>query len=180
VIPAARQQAAETPPKRIKLIFFDCEFTDLTDSASLISAGFITQSGDPFYAALSDYEEDACNDFVKTTVLPLLSLPPVSTADFLSSLTDWLSNLGGDFLLIADSDWDQKILTKAFASLGKSIPENWRFQKTPDNFTNGIQRSLFNDEMAAFWLRNPDQKKHHALTDARAIRNAYLRAESGF
>lgn len=161
-------------------LFFDCEFTDLSSSASLISAGFITRSGDQFYAELSDYEEDVCNDFVKATVLPLLSLPPISTADFLFSLSDWLSNLGRDFLFIADSDWDQKILTKTFASIGKPIPENWRFQKTPDNFTNGMQRGLFNDEMSAFFLRHPNYKPHHALTDARAIRNAYMRAESGY
>lgn len=161
-------------------LFFDCEFTDLCGSASLISAGFITQSGEHFYAELSDFEESACNDFVKVTVLPLLSLPPISTLDFLSSLIDWLSNLGEDFLFVADSDWDQKILTKTFASVGRTIPGNWRFQKTPDNFITGTQRSLFNDEMAAFFLRHPDQKPHHALTDARAIRNAYLRAESGY
>lgn len=161
-------------------IFFDCEFTDLSSSASLISAGLITQSGDPFYVELSDYTEDRCNDFVKATVLPLLSLPKISTADFLALLTDWLSNLGGDFLFIADSDWDQRMLAKTFASLGRSIPSNWRFQKTPDNFTNGMQRRLFDDEMAAFFLRHPDQKAHHALADARAIRNAYLRAESGY
>src|SRR6185369_7965751 len=157
--------------KMVTLLFFDCEFTDLSGSASLISAGFITQSGDQFYAELSDYEEDTCNNFVKATVLPLLSLRPISTADFLSSLTDWLRKQDGDFVFIADSDWDRKILTKTFASFGKTIPENWRFQKTPDNFTNGTQRSLFNDEMAAFFLRHPDQKPHHALTDARAIRN---------
>lgn len=164
----------------VTLLFFDCEFTDLCSSASLISAGFVTQSGDHFYAELSDYEDGACNDFVKGTVLPLLSLPPISTADFVSSLTDWLYTLGGDFLLIADSEWDQKILAKTFASVGKSIPGNWCFQKTPDNFTNGTQRSLFNDEMVAFFLRHPDQKAHHALTDARAVRNAYLRAASGY
>lgn len=163
----------------VTLLFFDCEFSDLSDSASLISAGFIAHSGEQFYAELSDYQEESCNDFVKAIVLPLLSLPPISTADFLSSLTDWLSNLGEDFLFIADSDWDRKILTKTLASVGKAIPENWRFQKTPDNFTNGMQRSLFNDEVAAFFLRHPNQKPHHALTDARAIRNAYLRAESG-
>lgn len=162
------------------LIFFDCEFTDLSASASLISIGFVTQSGDQFYAELSDYEEDVCNDFVKTTVLPLLSLHPMSTANFLSSLTDWLNAMGEDFLFIADSDWDQKILTKTFASVGKAIPDNWRFQKTPDNLQNGTQRSLFNDEMAAFFLRHPDEKAHHALADARAIRNAYLRAASGY
>lgn len=164
----------------VTLLFFDCEFTDLSSSASLISAGFITQSGDPFYAELSDYVADACNDFVKATVLPLLSLLPVSTADFISALTDWLNHLGGDFLFIADSDWDRNILTRTFASIGKTIPDNWRFQKTPDNFTNGMQRRLFDDEMAAFFLRHPDQKPHHALADARAIRDAYLRAKLGY
>lgn len=160
-------------------LFFDCEFTDLTDSATLISAGFITQSGDPFYVELSDYAEEACNDFVKATVLPLLSLPPVSTADFLASLTDWLYFLGEELLFIADSEWDRKILAKAFASQGHSLPSHWHFQKTPDNFPDGVQRCLFNDEMVAYFLRHPDQKKHHALTDARAIREAYLRAETG-
>jgi len=163
----------------IMKIFFDCEFTDLRDSALLISAGFITQSGHQFYAELSDYEQGSCNDFVKTTVLPLLSLSPISTVDFLSSLTDWLSNLDEDILFIADSEWDQKILTKTFVSVGKTIPSKWRFQKTPNNFANGTQRSLFNDEVAVFFLRHPDQKPHHALTDARAIRDAYLRAELG-
>lgn len=71
-------------------------------------------------------------------------------------------------------------LGTTFASVGKTIPDNWHFQKTPDNFTNGMQRSLFNDEMAAFFLRHPDQKPHHALAHASAIRNAYLRAESGY
>ncbi|HLO65325.1 MAG TPA: hypothetical protein VK165_20370 [Azonexus sp.] len=164
----------------VTLLFFDCEFTDLSDSASLISAGFISQSGEDFYAELSDYSKESCNDFVKATVLPLLSLPPISTADFLWSLTDWLSNLGDEFLFVSDSDWDQKILSKTFASVGKSITGNWYFRKTPDNFTNGQQRCLFNDEMAAFFLRNPGQKLHHALTDARAIRTAYLRAESEY
>lgn len=164
----------------VTLLFFDCEFTDLSASASLISAGFVTRSGEQFYAELSDYDEKNCNNFVKARVLPLLSLPQISTADFLSSLTDWLGNVGESFLFIADSDWDQKILSKTFVSVGKSIPDSWCFQKTPDNFTNGMQRSLFNDERAAFFLRHPEQKAHHALTDARAIRNAYLRAESGY
>jgi len=62
---------------------------------------------------------------------------------------------------------------------GQSLPSSWHFQKTPDNFSDGLQRCLFNDEMAAFFLRHPNQKKHHALTDACAIRAAFLKAESG-
>ncbi len=111
--------------------------------------------------------------------MPLLSLPPISTAEFLASLTDWLQRWGDDLLFVADSEWDQKILAKTFAALGQPLPANWRFQKTPDNFTNGQQRCLFNDELGAYFLRDPDQQRHHALTDARAIREAYLRAELG-
>lgn len=162
-----------------KLLFFDCEFTGLSHSAKLISAGFITASGDYFYGELADYEAHDCNDFVKATVLPLLTLPALATADFISSLTNWISLLGEDVLFVADSDWDQRILATTFASVGKTIPEKWQFQKTPNNFTNGIQRNVFNEEMAAFFLRNPEMKQHHALADARAIRNAYLRAASG-
>lgn len=94
----------------VTLLFFDCEFTDLSGSVSLISAGFVTQSGDHFYAELSEYEEGACNEFVKATVLPLLSLPPIATIDFISSLTDWLGNLGGELLLsLAASPFHQEL-----------------------------------------------------------------------
>lgn len=160
-------------------IFFDCEFTDLSDSASLISAGFTSQSGDHFYVELSDYDPESCSDFVKTTVLPLISNPSTSTTDFISSLTDWVNNFGCEILFIADSDWDQKILTKAFASRNAELPEKWQFQKTPDNFMNRMQRRLFYEEVDAYFLRYPDQKRHHALMDAYSIRNAYLRVISG-
>lgn len=157
-------------------IFFDCEFTDLSDSASLISAGFVSQSGDQFYVELSDFDLNGCSDFVKTTVLPLISNPSTSTIDFISLLMDWVGNTGEEILFIADSDWDQKVLKKTFAMTNKVLPENWRFQKTPDNFINGMQRRSFYEEMGAFFLRHPDQKPHHALADASAIRNAYLLA----
>lgn len=162
-----------------QLLFFDCEFTDLNDSARLISAGFITASGDHYYGELAEYDEGDCNDFVKATVLPLLARPSMTADDFVSSLTNWVNDLGQDVLFVADSDWDQRILTATFAAVGKTVPERWHFQKTPDNFTNGVQRDLFNEEMAAFFLRNPEMKQHHALTDACAIRSAYLRAVPG-
>lgn len=164
----------------VTTILFDCEFTDLSDSASLISAGFISQSGDQFYVELSDYDQESCSDFVKTSVLPLISNPSTRMTDFISSLTDWVSNFGDEILLIADSDWDQKILTKTFASTNIALPENWQFQKAPDNFINGMQRRMFYEELGAYFLRHPDLKPHHALTDAFAIRNAYLRANEEY
>ena len=163
-----------------KLIFFDCEFTDLSIAGSLVSIGFIADSGEEFYVELSDFDEAKCNNFVKTTVLPLLTLRRISSSHFISSLMKWVGNFDEYLILVADSDWDRKMLAKTFASLGKTLPDNWRFYKTPDNFTNAQQRQLFNNEIDAFFLRNPRQRQHHALVDARAIRSAYKRADAGF
>jgi len=68
--------------------------------------------------------------------------------------------LGGEFLLVSDSDWDRRVITRTFLAVGQSIPQHWQFQNTPGNFTKGTQRNVFNDEMAAFFLRHPERKPH--------------------
>lgn len=163
-----------------KLVFFDCEFTDLAVSGSIISAGFVAEGGEDFYAELAGFKESECNDFVKATVLPLLSRQCISIDVFIGQLTQWLGNLDSDLVLVADSDWDRKMLNKTFDSAGMAMPASWLFRKVPDYFSSGQQRQVFSDETAAYFLRYPEEKPHHALADARAIRSAYLRAETGW
>jgi hypothetical protein len=160
------------------LVFLDTEFTDLSSSGSLISAGFITEKGEEYYAELSNFNERECNDFVKAQVLPLLSGPGISMEAFVRRLTLWLANMDGEVVLVADSEWDRKMLEKAFSSVGLPLPPGWLFRKVPDHFPSGQQRQIFNDEMAAYFLRHPKETPHHALSDARAVRNGYLRAQA--
>lgn len=155
-------------------VFFDTEFTDLTANAALISAGFITDAGETYYAELADFEESACSQFVRNTVL-LLSQPRLATAAFVQGLTAWLGP--APQLLIADSDWDPRILARTFAVAGLFLPEHWRFLVAPACYSEGWRRRLFDDEMAAYSLRHPENPPHHALADARALRSAYWRAE---
>lgn len=157
-------------------IFIDCEFTDLDPSGYLISAAFVANDGEIFYAELSDYPASDCNVFVRDTVLPLLSQTTLSTAEFVQQLTGWLSGLGPDVVLIADSMWDERMLRKAFERVGGDVPASWKFRVAPACFECGQQRQAFDEEMSAFFLRHPEETPHHALSDARAVRSAYRRA----
>lgn len=161
------------------MVFLDCEFTDLDPSGSLVSAAFVTEGGESYYAELSDYQVRNCNEFVKATVLPLLSQSPISTRQFVEQLTEWLNGLGPDVVLVADSSWDERMLRAAFERIGQPVPPTWQFKLAPACFDTGAQRQAFNDETEAFFLRNPGERPHHALSDARAVRSAYRRAVSG-
>jgi hypothetical protein len=57
------------------LIFLDTEFTSF-DHPELISMGLVGEDGREFYAERTDYQRDACSDFVLETVLPLLGRVP--------------------------------------------------------------------------------------------------------
>lgn len=43
-------------------IFFDTEFTGLHQKTTLISIGFIAETGETFYAELTDYNKSQINE----------------------------------------------------------------------------------------------------------------------
>lgn len=55
-------------------IFFDTEFTGLHKDTTLISIGLVDYAGKRFYAELTDYDEDQCDDWVTENVLEHLIL----------------------------------------------------------------------------------------------------------
>jgi hypothetical protein len=58
-----------TPPPPSVRLFFDSEFTGLSQSARLISLAFSSESGEEFYAEFSDCEPGRCEDWVREHVL---------------------------------------------------------------------------------------------------------------
>lgn len=55
-------------------LFFDTEFTGLHKNTTLISVGIISEDGRRFYAELTDYDKNQCNDWIKEHVLSNLLL----------------------------------------------------------------------------------------------------------
>jgi hypothetical protein len=50
-------------------VFFDCEFTGWHQNTTLISIGFIAESGQTFYAELTDYDKSQIDDWLQKNVI---------------------------------------------------------------------------------------------------------------
>lgn len=55
-------------------VFFDTEFTGLHQGTTLISIGLIAESGEAFYAELTDYDQSQINDWLEQNVISSLQL----------------------------------------------------------------------------------------------------------
>ena len=50
-------------------LYFDCEFTGLRQSTTLISMGIVTQNNETFYAEFTDYTKSQCNEWIEENVI---------------------------------------------------------------------------------------------------------------
>lgn len=175
-------------------IFFDFEFTALSQNASPISLGMISEDGRQFYAEFMDYDREQVSPWVKENVLPKLRLQELDGLPVLKApsiwqiigtrrqveilLRDWLSQfdrveMWGDVLAY---DW---IL---FLELFEGDPE----RKLPRNVfyipfdistlmkSKGIDPDIDRETFSGLSLLD----KHNALDDARMIRECYRRIAS--
>ena len=175
------------------LIFIDTEFTDFL-SSQLISLGAITLDGKhEFYVEISDYPSKMNSEFVNKIVVPLLN-PAVfgkKKVEAGASFYCWLEEMGESKLCIDYSgDWDLALdLSECFPQniIGSIMMQNELNQQVL-NFAQAASRTDFgwlfekvqqqyNGGFLDFFHRNPHQKQHHALADARANRYAYLKVQ---
>ncbi len=55
-------------------LYLDTEFTDLKQTADLVSIGMCSKDGRVFYAEITDYNHAKCSEWVKTNIIPNLPL----------------------------------------------------------------------------------------------------------
>jgi hypothetical protein len=136
--------------------WIDCEWTDY--KGHLISMAVVAESGAEWYQEMA-FKDAWCNSWVLANVVPHLSRSrPLDVTDFGNELGAFLRSLGGPIEVIAD--WPEDIARFCDALI---IGPGCRVA-TPDlRFTlvdvHGAQSAV----------------PHHALHDARAIRDWYLR-----
>ncbi len=144
-------------------IYFDTEFEGLTEDAALISIGLTNASGTHhFYAELSDsYKVERCNDFCKSTVLPLLEHgdKKMTFKQLSMSLREWLLFQGKNTILICDSPRDIKQIERIFP---EGLPANCSFEIL--SFAQKWERKLANRNRRIY--RQYRLRDHHALDDA--------------
>jgi hypothetical protein len=155
------------------LVFLDTEFTDFIQ-IDLISIGLVAEDGREFYAERNDYRREDCSSFVIVEVLPLLNRVPgakCSSAHLSFRLREWFASLEEPVTLVFDYPSDWELLAEALrGDLLAELPAN--LSETlligHDVVSDGNFKEAYEGSFGRDWPR------HHALADARALRNGYM------
>jgi hypothetical protein len=163
-------------------IFIDTEFTTLAREASLISFGAVSEDGREFYCELTPVPQEECSAFVRENVLPLLEggAAACPRAQFGKRLAVWLGQFDAPVLL-SDSDWDIYVVRHAVSGERNRLPGLLRLPGPRDPLPVMLlmlaplpaeATAIFERKVTQHFAR--DNRQHHALVDARAMREGLL------
>jgi hypothetical protein len=178
-------------------VFFDTEFTGLHQNTTLISIGMVAETGEKFYAEMTDYDKTQVDDWIKENVIDNLILQHEErlgveylgygkidsvvgdTAAVKKWLTTWLSQFDKVEVWSDCLSYDWVLFNQIFGH-AFSIPKNVYY--IPFDICTlmkirGIDLDV-NREEYAFGGENVDGKKHNALWDAEVIQKCYNRLMS--
>lgn len=170
-----------------RLVFLDTEFTDLIDP-ELLSIALVTEDGEAeIYLERRDLAPERYSDFVQESVIPALERRVEICAgvkEIGNRLAAFIAGLGPSVLIACDSDFDWLLLNQCFvrrdgssirpANLGRRVTLNYpelQYAYT-DEATMVAER--FAAILAEYRARE-HAPEHHALHDARAWREAWLK-----
>lgn len=156
-------------------IYYDTEFSSLDGNVDwdMISAGFVTETGEELYIEITDFLREECSPFVVETVLPLLGkgdkIPErMAGSHFAWRFCNWLEQFKQPIELVSDSPVDWSLLHGYCYAEFSTFPVKVQGQvwRRSDNYE--IQVALLETELR-FWHVNQGMQ-HHALFDARRLK----------
>lgn len=165
-------------------IFFDTEFTGLHQNTTLISIGLVAESGEKFYAELSDYDETQVDEWLQKNVIDHLlydGQPDWIYPDYFywgdkafikDKLTEWLSQFESVEIWSDCLAYDWVLFNQLFGH-AFSIPKNVYY--IPFDICTlfkmkGIDPDISREEFSE-WTEL--YGKHNALHDALVIKACY-------
>ncbi len=168
-------------------VFFDTEFTGLHKATTLISIGLVAETGETFYAELTDYDRSQVNDWIKENVISKLlngkSLEKggdptvvVDMSGLKMMLTDWFSMFDEKVEIWSDClSYDWVLFCEIFGH-AFNIPSNI-FYIPFDICTlmqvKGIDPDISRENFAFGEDCTEMKAKHNALWDAQVIAACY-------
>lgn len=163
------------------IIFWDSEFSDLNPyKGELLSMGFVKPSGEELYLELELPQE--MDPWVVENVVPYLNGPKVTKEEAIKQITAFCGDLKPYFVAFVNQ-FDTIYLYKLLNLKGstKNFPFNWiHVDFAAMLFANGYDPNAFsgsNAEKIASELGIDESKyrNHHALDDAKFLRDIYLK-----
>jgi hypothetical protein len=152
------------------LVFLDTEFTDLKEPY-LISAALIAADGRELYFELDGVNPVTCSSFVIKNVLPLLQGPTLSPFEAATQVEHFFRGVTDTITLFCDAPRYDIELLKPF------LPAKLRWQIGVPSFTTEEQEDRYH--LLYETAFNGKLKRHHALDDARALRDAWNAVANG-
>ncbi len=156
-------------------VFLDTEFSSNFGDGDLISVGLATEDGREFYAELSDgWCVEDCTSFVRSAVLPLLDHNPsttMKTNDAADALAAWLDGLG-DVEIVFDACDDEQLIKRLLDERVENLSISWRYL----SWSSGADALDYDRRIEELFENEP--RRHHALVDARVLRDAVMGFES--
>lgn len=162
--------------KHRKIIFFDTEFSSLDpNKGEILSVGLVKENGNELYLELEC--EGEISQWAKENILPTLQLPKVSREEACNKIREFAGN-DKPVLMAYVNQFDILYLYKLFGV--DDCPFFWM----PLDFASILYAHGYNPleyyekqkEFAKkFGLDAEKYHQHHALDDARLVRDTYLK-----
>jgi len=154
--------------------FFDTEFIEDGNTIDLISIGIVAEDGQEFYAQNLDCRLGRANDWVKKHVIPHLENPDYYKSRNVS-IAPWLSGVVIAYRIrkfVGENPvfwayygaYDWIVLNQLYGPL-IDHPNGWPF------YCRDLRQLL--DMQGKYELKQPEDMPHHALMDARWIKDIW-------
>ncbi|APO88868.1 3'-5' exoribonuclease [Xanthomonas euvesicatoria] len=157
-------------------LFLDCEWADLLET-ELVSIALVGEDGSSFFYAECEQLPAPAPLFVQQTVYPLLErgVAAMSALALTRALRDFVGAASNP-ILVADYPLDFELFRSALDGTGLLASERMDLGPAPDfemqlatgySLQAAIEARFSTDPMVA-------AHRHHALVDARVLRDAWL------
>lgn len=154
--------------------FVNSEYIDAEREIDLISLGIVAADGREFYAISTEFDDARANEFVRTVVLPLLEPPGHPAWMSRAQLKDeLLAFIGADrprFWSWLAAPYDFMVMAQLFAPADR-MPGGWRY--TAYDVSLLVENAGLSVEPVDPSLPQAPPNVHHALADARWVRDLY-------
>lgn len=175
-------------------VYFDTEFTGLHQKTTLVSIGMVAESGESFYAELTDYDRSQVDEWIQENVINKLVLVPYDVKQSQKSmkvsgdstqvanwLRVWLSQFDKVEMWSDCLSYDWVLFCQLFDHAFK-IPSNVYY--IPFDICTlfkdrGIDPDISREEFASNMMAvDSVTNKHNALYDAEIIRLCHMKLSS--
>ncbi|MEA3346890.1 MAG: 3'-5' exoribonuclease [Candidatus Auribacterota bacterium] len=171
----------------MKIVFIDNEFTGVHAFTTLISVGLVTFEGDSLYVSLNDYDKDQVSGWVKDNVLNMIDeSKSVSSLEACKKVQIFLDNYskGEKVSLVSAGKMTDIIL---FFQLWHSLHPGKKYfhlSFLPEYLNHGAHYDLNTlffiagidpDIDRAKFAGRKESNRHHALDDAKIVRECFLK-----